>query len=83
MTSKMKKLLALVMALSLVACGGGAASTSAPAASSPADASAPAVSTPAEESDLDYIKDKGEMIIGYTVYAPMNFTDDNGVLILP
>ena len=44
------------------------------AASSPADSSAAVV-----ESDLDYIKDKGEMIIGYTVYAPMNYTDDNGV----
>ena len=30
------------------------------------------------ESDLAYIKDNGKMVIGYTVYAPMNFTDDNG-----
>lgn len=32
----------------------------------------------AGESDLDYIKGKGKMTIGYTVYAPMNYTDDNG-----
>jgi polar amino acid transport system substrate-binding protein len=30
---------------------------------------------------LAYIKNKGEMIIGYTVYAPMNYTDDNGVFV--
>lgn len=30
------------------------------------------------ESDLAYITDKGSMVIGYTVYAPMNYTDDNG-----
>ncbi len=30
------------------------------------------------ESDLEYIKEKGKMTIGYTVYAPMNYTDDNG-----
>jgi len=28
--------------------------------------------------DLAYIKDKGEMVIGYTVYEPMNYTDENG-----
>ncbi len=30
------------------------------------------------ESDLAYITDKGTMVIGYTVYAPMNYTDDDG-----
>lgn len=30
------------------------------------------------ESDLEYIKGKGKMTIGYTVYAPMNYTDDAG-----
>jgi len=30
------------------------------------------------DSDLAYIKEKGSMVIGYTVYAPMNYTDDNG-----
>lgn len=84
----MKKMLAFAMAiamsLSLVACGGEKAPTadqpaaSAPAASAPA-ASVPAASTPAEPaSDMKYIKDKGDMIIGYTVYEPMNYTDANG-----
>lgn len=30
------------------------------------------------ESDLQYIKDNGTMKIGYTVMAPLNYTDDNG-----
>ncbi len=30
------------------------------------------------ESDLAYIKGKGKMTIGYTVYAPMNYTNDEG-----
>ncbi len=30
------------------------------------------------ESDLEYIRNKGKMTIGYTVYAPMNYTDDAG-----
>ena len=29
-------------------------------------------------SDLAYITEKGKMVIGYTVYAPMNYTDDAG-----
>ena len=29
-------------------------------------------------SDLAYIKDKGKMTIGYTVYEPMNYTDADG-----
>ena len=28
--------------------------------------------------DFTYVKDNGKMIIGYTDYAPMNYTDDNG-----
>lgn len=30
-------------------------------------------------NDLDYIKENGKIVIGYTVYEPMNYTDDNGV----
>ena len=73
--------LALVLCLALAACGSGAAPS--PSASAPAESStAPAESAPAEsasaESDLDYVKGKGALVIGYTVYAPMNYTDDNG-----
>ncbi|NCB41665.1 MAG: transporter substrate-binding domain-containing protein [Clostridia bacterium] len=31
-----------------------------------------------EQSDMDYITENGKMVIGYTVYAPMNYTDENG-----
>jgi polar amino acid transport system substrate-binding protein len=33
----------------------------------------------AEESDLHYVQGKGKLVIGYTVYEPMNYTDENGV----
>lgn len=33
------------------------------------------------ESDLEYIKGKGEMVIGITYFAPMNYLDDNNELI--
>ena len=64
--------LALGMAASLAACGGSAstaASTESTAASA-ADATA--------DGDLAYIKNKGKMTIGYTVYEPMNYTDESG-----
>ena len=66
--------LAGAMVLSLAACGG-AASTST-VASSAASGSAAASETAA--SDLDYIKEKGKLVIGYTVYEPMNYTDADG-----
>lgn len=30
------------------------------------------------ESDLAYVTENGKLIIGYTVYEPMNYTDENG-----
>ena len=66
--------LAGAMALSLAACGS-AASTST-VASSAASGSAAASETAA--SDLDSIKEKGKLVIGYTVYEPMNYTDADG-----
>ena len=67
--------LAGAMALSLAACGG-AASTSTVASSASVSGSAAASETAA--SDLDYIKEKGKMVIGYPVYEPMNYTDADG-----
>ncbi len=37
--------------------------------------------TPAAASDIQYIKDKGTMIIGITYFAPMNYLNDNNELI--
>ncbi|GAE87190.1 amino acid ABC transporter substrate-binding protein [Acetivibrio straminisolvens] len=62
---KMKKLmsllLALTMVLALAACGSREANKT------------------QDGSDLDYVKGKGKLIIGYTNYEPMNYTDENGV----
>lgn len=77
-------LLALAMVLSLAACGG--SSDSGAKDAPPADTTAPVeTDAPAEggdqqaaDSDLAYIQGNGKMVIGYTVYAPMNYTDDNG-----
>ena len=68
--------LAGAMALSLAACGG-AASTST-AASASASAAGSTAASAAAASDLDYIKGNGKMVIGYTVYEPMNYTDADG-----
>jgi len=59
--------MALVMSLALVAC------------TAPATGSESASQPEVQATDLEAIKAKGEMIIGYTVYEPMNYTDANGV----
>ena len=75
----MKKLISMAlaagMAVSLAACGG--AASSAPAADSAASGAA-STTEAAADSDLAYIQGKGKMTIGYTVYAPMNYTDAEG-----
>ena len=101
----MKKLLALLLAVlmiaSLAACGAKEPAVDAPVADAPADApaadapaadapaaDAPAEDTPAEEapaeeeadSDLAYITGKGKMLVGITIYEPMNYFDDAGEL---
>ena len=77
---KLKRLasafLAGAMALSLAACGGAASTSTAASASSAAGSTS--ASAAADGSDLDYIKGKGKMVIGYTVYEPMNYTDADG-----
>ena len=67
-------ILAGAMALGLAACGGSAASPSTAASASAAGSTAASQT----ESDLDYIKGKGKLVIGYTVYEPMNYTDEQG-----
>ena len=69
--------LAGAMALSLAACGG-AASTSTAASSAAASASAAPASSAVADSDLAYIQSNGKMVVGYTVYEPMHYTDAAG-----
>ena len=76
---RMKRFLSMfvagAMALSLAACGGAASTSTAASASGSVAGSAASASA---DSDLAYIQGKGKMVIGYTVYAPMNYTDDEG-----
>ena len=65
-----KKILAIVMSLVLVA---GIVCVFAACGNNDA--------TKEEVTDLAYIKDKGELIIGITYFAPMNYFDDNNELI--
>ena len=85
-------LLALALVLSLAACGGGSGSGSSADSGNAGGTDAPSsgadAGTPGEDagdadqadadSDLAYIQNNGKMVIGYTVYEPMNYTDDDG-----
>ena len=74
----MKKILALLLALSMVfalcACGG----SSEPAADTADDAAEAPADDAAAESDLAYVQGKGSLIVGITDFAPMDYKDDNG-----
>ena len=59
--------LAVIMCFALAACGG-----------TGAGGNEPSTDAPEVASDLAYIKEKGEMIIGYTEFAPMNYKNDDG-----
>ena len=82
--------LAMTMILALAACGGDSGSQDQDAGT--ADDGSKSVVNEGDEktggedggdqnaadSDLAYIQGNGKMVIGYTVYAPMNYTDDDG-----
>ena len=82
-------ILLAVLCLSLCACGSTGTSSasgntatadSAPAAtdaSETAEAEASA-ETAADESDLDYVKGKGTLVVGITDFAPMDYQDASG-----
>ena len=74
----MKKLLALLLALSMVfaLCACGASET--PAADSADDAAEAPADDAAADSDLAYVQGKGSLIVGITDFAPMDYKDDNG-----
>ena len=63
-------------ALGLAACGSSASTST--VASSAASAAASSATASDAASDLDYIKEKGSMVMGYTVCEPMNYTDADG-----
>ncbi len=71
----MKKILAIILALTLVLSFGACATKD--NAQDPTGASS---ATEAADSDLAYMQSNGKMVIGYTLYEPMNYTDENGEL---
>ena len=72
---------ALTIMMALVACGksqGGSDLSTVDDTSQDVSDSSTVDDSSEAESDLSYVKDNGKMIIGYTDYAPMNYTDDSG-----
>lgn len=82
----MKKLLALTLALilsmSLIACGSSDADNAAPATADTSDSADTADSTDASgsdaDSDLAYIQEKGTLVVGITDFEPMDYKDADG-----
>ena len=83
MMKNMKKLwallLALTMVLSLAACGGSKEETAkeeAPAETQ--EEQAPVEENADADSDLAYVQDKGVLVVGITDFEPMDYKDDSG-----
>jgi len=76
----MALLLALTLCFALAACSGSGSGSAATATPAPAETT-PAATAPAPEDDWSYIQSKGKLVIGITVYEPMNYYDDAGKLI--
>ncbi|MDY4971537.1 MAG: transporter substrate-binding domain-containing protein [Lachnospiraceae bacterium] len=77
-------LLALLMVLSVFTGCGSSDSGSKEADTTAADTGAAEAGESADaaaDSDWSYIEGKGEMIVGITLFAPMNYEDENGELI--
>ena len=75
----MKKIIALLMAITMmftcVACGGSKDN------GTNANANAEAGGTEAEstvQTDMEYVKEKGTLVVGITEFAPMDYRDENG-----
>lgn len=63
--------LAVCMAFSLAACGGNTTGSKGGAAGSGEEQTQ-------EKSDVEYIKNKGTLVVGITDFAPMDYKDDEG-----
>lgn len=61
-------LLSMTMVCSLAACGSSQSSDSSSDAQSPSAAA---------QSDLEYVKEKGTLVVGITDFAPMDYKDEN------
>lgn len=78
----MKKFFALIMAVammvSMVACGSNGASETTSTSDNTSAASSVAASAAETESDLDYVLNKGTLVVGITDFEPMDYKDENG-----
>lgn len=78
----MKKFFALIMAVammvSMVACGSNGASETTSASDNTSAASSVAASAAETESDLDYVLNKGTLVVGITDFEPMDYKDESG-----
>ncbi len=73
--------LALILCLSLAACGGQNNAAGSDAGGTDSTAGGEQSSgggQAAEESDVAYIQDKGTLVVGITEFAPMDYQDENG-----
>ena len=69
------------MALSLAACGGSSSSSSASKSSSSASSTSSKASSAASassDSDMQYVIDKGTLVVGITNFEPMDYMDEDG-----
>lgn len=77
----MKKFLSLALALtlcaSLAACSNNTGSTS-PDLSGSQSSSGSGSSSQTQTSDMQYVKDKGTLVVGMTDFEPMDYKDENG-----
>lgn len=73
-------MLTLLMVFSLAACGnsGNAGDSDDKAADSAAEDQDDSSEASTEESDLEYVKDKGTLVVGITDFEPMDYKDENG-----
>jgi polar amino acid transport system substrate-binding protein len=74
-------LLALILCFAPAACSGSGSAATATAAPSPTAVETPEPTATPEPGDWSYIKGRGKLVIGYTIYEPMNYLDNNGNLI--
>ena len=78
----MKKFIALLLALAMVfafaACADSDKDTPAPSSGSDLSNVTPTDEQPATQTDMEYVKEKGTLIVGITNFAPMDYPDANG-----
>ena len=80
----MKKFLSLALALamcaSLAACsnGGNASGSGSGSGSDSTSGSGSGASSQTQSSDMQYVKDKGTLVVGITEFEPMDYQDESG-----